>query len=253
MKAQLNDDQLKTLLNQSRWNACVQHGKRELIVKRDTYYSFNGEMLTNPKRVIRIRENGIMLAFPPDKKLLVESYASKWVKDENGQPSFQTFPQKYEYEYNDISSFVKDKFFDFEIQHIASDGSIDLTIKNKSTDANGVEVNVEKECSIGKSGITVIEELLKTANFYKYFEKEKRSIGWHVVLEGYNLHLEVVSVNGCTPYLEIEIILVDDFKDSAEKNTCITNAQNVIKKFFKENLNIEEFDGRSWNQIIDAK
>lgn len=246
MKQTLTEDQLKTLLNQSEWKNCKQQGPREFFIKSDTYYSFNGEMLSNPKRVVRIRRNNFLFGLDSGKALECDGQLGRWVKDKNDKSEFQVFPVKYQYKSNEIDSFVREKFFDFTIQHSTGDSTIDLTIKNKRTDSSGIETNDELECGFGESGLPVIEELLKTTNFLPYFKKEKRSVSWYVILNGYSLHLEVVSVNGCIPYLEIEVILPDSDKGHAEK------VQNTIKEFFLSNLGITTFDGRSWNQIINA-
>lgn len=70
------------------------------------------------------------------------------------------------------------------------------------------------------------------------------------------MHAELVSVNGIGPYLEIEstIKLKDesallDGEDLLKVNT----ARDQIKWFFKHELGITEFDGRSWADIIEEE
>lgn len=43
MKAVLNDDQLKALLSKEDFGFCKTNEVRDFLIKKDTYYSFNGE------------------------------------------------------------------------------------------------------------------------------------------------------------------------------------------------------------------
>lgn len=230
MKAVINSDQLKKLLNNEDLGICKTNEIREFLVKKDTYYSFNGEKIKKPKHITRIRKEAFIDTWNPGQKKPMH-------------PIDLATGREYEEETRDIDIFshAVTSFFNFNFDPVPNHEDIYLTIKEKHTDEKGIETNVENESRIYDT--EAIEALLNNVNFKVYFEKDKRSISFSTVLDGCHMHLEIVSVNASDIYLEIECITEPDY---------VAQCQTTIKKFFKEVLGITEFDGRSWAEIIGA-
>lgn len=128
--------------------------------------------------------------------------------------------------------------------------TIFLTIKRKNVDSEGIETNEEYENVLDEAIYkTLIEGLFTAMKLKPYFNKSKESTSFYVVPDSKDdpiLHCEIVTVNGVGPYLEIEITTEDESINATELSNC-------IKAFFKKELGIEEFDGRSWAEIIRAE
>lgn len=228
MKAKISTKDLESLLTKEDFGFCKTNEIREFFIKKDTYYSFNGEKIKKPKNVVRIRDEKYIDTWNPGQVKPLRLHSMDGVKRDD------------EYSNISIMNYAALEFFNFNIKNFeAENEQTVLTIKEKHTDKKGIESNVERESEVFSTD--GVEAFLEMTNFKKYFEKEKRSISFYTVVDNCHLHLEIVSVNASELYLEIECIT---------EPGCVVTCQNAIKKFFKEALNIEEFDGRSWAEII---
>lgn len=122
--------------------------------------------------------------------------------------------------------------------------SVVLTIKKKSTDSSGIETNEETECELAGDQLNSVKKLLQVMNYEPYFLKEKVAYSFYIQ-ENMHAELEIVRDEDHSSgiYLEIESIVNDNPEE-------ITAAQNKIKDFFRYHLDISEFDGRSWTEIL---
>ena len=238
MKAVLNDDQLRKLLNNEDLGICKTNEIREFLVKKDTYYSFNGEKIKKPKHITRIRKEAYIDAWNPGQKKPMH-------------PIDLATGREHTEETHDIDIFshAVTSFFNFNFDPVPNHEDIYLTIKEKHTDEKGIETNVENESRMYDT--EAVEALLNSLNFKVYFEKDKRSISFWTDVNKSRLHLEIVSVNASDIYLEIECC-IPDLLSKTEKEKLIDTTRSDIKYFFKEVLGITEFDGRSGAEIIGA-
>lgn len=205
MKALMSEENINKLF------ALAKDVEKVVEVKSDEYFSFNGEKLSKPKKLIRLRE-------------VTKIYEGQDISLRDGKGT-QTESAKFFFKEN-TQDEGKTKLW--------------LTIKRKNTLKDGTEINNEYETQIFDK--ETIAALLDIVNYESYFKKEKRSIGFYLQSNNYNLHCELVNVNGKGPYLEIETI-VDENKVSSAKET--------IKNFFQTNFSITKFDGRSWAEITN--
>ena len=144
------------------------------------------------------------------------------------------------------SSYIEEAaldFFDLEKTFSPMCENTYFTLKERYVDAQGVESNVEKETFVENA--EALEYFLESLNFKKCFEKTKRSISFYVDTSERRLHLEIVRVNASDIYLEIECTDVDDKSESEQEAV-----KADIKKFFKDVLDIEEFESRSWLSLL---
>lgn len=205
-KAIINEQQLRKLLTYRSFGPYNASRVKDALVKSDTYYS-----LVNP--FIRIRTEHIINSWYTD--LLQSDYIVEAALD----------------------------FFDLEKNFSPMCENAYFTLKEKYTDAQGVESNIEKETFVENT--EALEYFLESINFKKCFEKTKRSISFCVDTDERQLHLEIVKVNASDIYLEVECTGVDDKSESEQEA-----AKADIKKFFKDVLDIEEFENRSWLAIL---
>ena len=184
------------------------------LFKKDTYYSFNGDGLNNPKKIIRIRSENSMV-----------------ITD------------------NEDIDICKVSQSDF-----AAPADTFLTVKKKSTDTNGIETNEEYECALNEDTLSTVSLVLDIANFKPYFNKEKSSISFYVsrVSDNKILHCEIVAVNGIGPLLEVEAITPDSPEEHTTDGKCETveEARELLKDFFLKVFGIMEFEKRTWPEII---
>lgn len=229
MKAVINEDQFKTLLNTEDFGFCKTNEIRDFLVKKDTYYSFNGEKISKPKYIQRIREETLVATYNPGKECLVDQIKRR---EDTGEEVHVQTPMS-------LFAYAALEFFNFNqtLSGMCPTRTY-VTVKEKHTDARGRENNSEYESEV--SNRAAIEELYKVMNLKPYFEKDKRSISFYIEIEGKQLHAEIVSVNASDIYLEIEACTDSGANEYA----------NLIMRFFKEALGITKFDGRSWATII---
>lgn len=177
----------------------------EFLIKKDSYYSFNGDVITHPRNKIRIRKETVL-------------------------------------KYQDLSDLDLIGFFDFKTEFDSEDGDLNwyFTIKQKSMDDQGIEVNQEFENRISKEPKS-IQQFLQFVNFKTYFTKEKRSISFYIYKTDRLFHVEIVSVNGVGPYLEVEVTMNTE-------DTAIIKME--LSLFFERLLGIKEFDNRQWETIL---
>lgn len=153
----------------------------EFFHKDDIYYSFNGEVVINPKNSIRIRRE------------------------------CQLNPAYYS-----IRQVLLDDINFHENPVVALDTV--LTVKRKFVGDLGTEVNKETEGSLCTTALNALYEVLKATNFKKYLSKTKRSVSTVVIgFYGIQLHVEFVTVNGIGPYCEVEAIVNEDQVEEATK------------------------------------
>ena len=230
MKAAINEDQLKALLNTEDFGFCKTNEVRDFLVKKDTYYSFNGERVNKPKYIQRIREEILVASYNPGKEYTIEQIKRRG--DTGEEVTVQTNMNLFTYACLEFFNFNR------TLKAMCSTRTY-VTVKEKHTDARGRESNSEYESEVTNK--SAIEELYRVMNFKPYFEKDKRSISFYIEMEGKKLHAEIVSVNASNIYLEIEACTdSENAKDYAD----------LIARFFKEAFNITEFDSRSWSEIV---
>ena len=208
LKAKITPQQVEYLLgNSSFYNDQYLRKEQpiEFLIKKDSYYSFNGDIITSPRNKIRIRKETVL-------------------------------------KYQDLSALDLLGFFDFknEFGPEAGDSNCYFTVKQKGMDPQGVEVNQEFENKIINEPES-IQQFLQFVNFKIYFTKEKRAISFYICRKRVEFHVEIVSVNGIGPYIEVEVTM--DIEDVA-----IIKTELVL--FFERVLGIKEFDNRQWETIL---
>ena len=190
----------------------------EKLFKKDVYYSFNGDVLKEPKRIIRIRT-------------------------ENSAPIEQG---------KETVDVCKISPTDFK-----SPAKTYLTVKERHTDENGIETNEEYESILDNIETkNTLTKVLEIANFKPYFTKSKGSISFYVKRTSDNkkLHCEIVAVNGLGPLLEVEVFAPASQYDIVEDYMCgsVADAKELLKEFFWKVVQINEdgLEKRPWPDII---
>lgn len=230
MKAKVDNKQVSALMK-------FFNKETEYLEKSDEYFSFGGIAPKKPKNIIRIRKeksakNAPIIVFP-----FLKFFGSSSVTVENI-----------------LTGYIRP----FEITVLAKDGTW-LTVKAKNTSSDGIETNEETEGQLSVDAEDAFRKSMSIANFKPYFTKFKRSFSFYVKNkdEDFEMHAELVSVNGIGPYLEIEstIKLENEGADilDGEDLLKVNTARDQIKWFFKHELGITEFDGRSWADIIEEE
>jgi len=223
MKAKVNDSQIDKLL----WYF---NNETTYLAKKDTYFSFGGIAPKKPKSIIRIRKEEEINAYK-----LLEVFGGV----SNGL------------NYPNINSILKSFTILFEAKKMLSfdpsKKSSWLTVKVKNTNLEGIETNEETEGQLSEDTEKAFRESMSIANFKPYFTKLKQSFSFYVQNKdkdknNFEMHAELVSVDGIGPYLEIESVVKE--KDAAE-------ARDQIRWFFEYELGITDFDGRSWSDIVE--
>lgn len=141
-KAIINEQQLRKLLTYRSFGPYQVSRIKDALVKSDAYYS-----LVNP--VIRIRTEYVIISWYTD--LLQSDCVVESALD----------------------------FFDLEKNFCPICENTYFTLKEKYTDAQGVESNIEKETFV--ENIEALEYFLESTNFKKCFEKTKRSISFYKI------------------------------------------------------------------------
>lgn len=190
----------------------------EKLFKKDVYYSFNGDVLKEPKRIIRIRT-------------------------ENSAPIEQG---------KETVDVCKISLTDFK-----SPAKTYLTVKERHTDESGIETNEEYESILDNIETkNTLTKVLEIANFKPYFTKSKGSISFYVKRTSDNkkLHCEIVAVNGLGPLLEVEVFAPASQYDIVEDYMCgsVADAKELLKEFFWKVVQINEdgLEKRPWPDII---
>lgn len=190
----------------------------EKLFKKDVYYSFNGDVLKEPKRIIRIRT-------------------------ENSAPIEQG---------KETVDVCKISPTDFK-----SPAKTYLTVKERHTDESGIETNEEYESILDNIETkNTLTKVLEIANFKPYFTKSKGSISFYVKRTSDNkkLHCEIVAVNGLDPLLEVEVFAPASQYDIVEDYMCgsVADAKELLKEFFWKVVQINEdgLEKRPWPDII---
>lgn len=192
----------------------------EKLFKKDVYYSFNGDVLKEPKRIIRIRT-------------------------ENSAPIEQG---------KEIVDVCKILSTDFK-----SPAKTYLTVKERHTDESGIETNEEYESILDNIETkNTLTKVLEIANFKPYFTKSKGSISFYVkrISDNKKLHCELVAVNGLGPLLEVEVFAPASQYDIVEDYMCgsVADAKELLKEFFWKVAQINEdgLEKRPWPDIING-
>ena len=190
----------------------------EKLFKKDVYYSFNGDVLKEPKRIIRIR---------------TENSASI----EQGKETI------------DVCKISPTDF--------KSPARTYLTVKERHTDESGIETNEEYESILDNIETkNTLTKVLEIANFKPYFTKSKGSISFYVkrISDNKKLHCELVAVNGLGPLLEVEVFAPASQYDIVEDYMCgsVADAKELLKEFFWKVVQINEdgLEKRPWPDII---
>jgi adenylate cyclase class IV len=228
MKAKVDNEQFSKLMK-------FFDKETEYLEKCDEYFSFGGIAPKKPKNIIRIRKeksakNAPILVFP-----FLKFFGSSSITVENI-----------------LTGYIRP----FEKTELAKDKTW-LTVKAKNTSPDGIETNEETEGQLSIEAENAFRKSMNIANFKPYFTKFKRSFSFYVKNkeEDFEMHAELVTVNGIGPYLEIEstIKLENENFDvlDGEHLLKVNTARDQIKWFFKHELGITEFDGRSWADIIE--
>lgn len=228
MKARVDNEQVSRLMK-------FFNKETEYLEKSDEYFSFGGVAPKKPKNIIPIRirkeksaKNAPILVFP-----FLKFFGSSSITVDNI-----------------LTGYIRP----FEKTELAKD-KIWLTVKAKNTSPDGIETNEETEGPLSIEAEDAFRKSMSIANFKPYFTKFKRSFSFYVKNkeEDFEMHAELVSVNGIGPYLEIEatIELENEEVLSGEDLLKVSKAKDQIKWFFKHELDITEFDGRSWADIIE--
>ncbi|MBO6261210.1 MAG: hypothetical protein J6N95_01210 [Bacilli bacterium] len=221
MKAWVSPVQVDKLLNleKSTGFVFVYFLSIEKLYKKDVYYSFNGDVLKEPKRIIRIRT---------ENSALIEQY-KETVDVCKISPTDFTYPAKTY-----------------------------LTVKERHTDESGIETNNEYESILDKETENTLTKVLEIANFKPYFTKSKGSISFHVkrISDNKTLHCEIVAVNGLGPLLEVEVFAPGSKYDIVEDYMCesVADAKELLKEFFWKVVQINEdgLEKRPWPDIING-
>lgn len=130
-----------------------------------------------------------------------------------------------------------------------------LTVKHKVV-KDGFEVNeeIEDESNQTFEG-SAIKKLFESLGMTEYFTKEKGTYGTHVNVDGYDLHVEVVTVKSgdSKPVHAIEVECIVPEADQV----TVEAVSQVIDKFFvtisNETYNLKDhIDGRSWKELLGA-
>lgn len=229
MKARVDNEQVSRLMK-------FFNKETEYLEKSDEYFSFDGIAPKKPKNIIRIRKeksarNAPIIVFP-----FLKFFGSSSITVENI-----------------LTGYIRP----FEKTELAKERTW-LTVKAKNTSPDGIETNEETEGQLSFDAEDAFRKSMSIANFKPYFTKFKRSFSFFVKNkdEDFEMHAELVSVNGVGPYLEIEstITLGNENADALDGEDLlkVNTARDQIKWFFKHELGITEFDGRSWVDIIEG-
>jgi len=228
MKAKVDSEQVSKLMK-------FFDKETEYLEKCDEYFSFGGIAPKKPKNIIRIRKeksatNAPILVFP-----FLKIFGSSSITVENI-----------------LTGYIRP----FEKTELAQNRTW-LTVKAKNTSPDGIETNEETEGQLSVDAEEAFRKSMSIANFKPYFTKFKRSFSFYVKnkAEDLEMHAELVSVNGIGPYLEIESTIELGNEDLlvGEDLLKVNTARDQIKWFFKHELGITEFDGRSWADIIEKE
>jgi adenylate cyclase class IV len=228
MKARVDNEQVSKLMK-------FFNKETEYLEKSDEYFSFGGIAPKKPKNIIRIRKekgaaNAPILVFP-----FLKFFGSSSITVENI-----------------LTGYIRP----FEKTELAKDKTW-LTVKAKNTSPDGIETNEETEGQLSIEAENAFRKSMSIANFKPYFTKFKRSFSFYVKNkeDDFEMHAELVTVNGIGPYLEIESIIELENENfdvlDGEHLLKVNTARDQIKWFFKHELGITEFDGRSWADIIE--
>lgn len=130
-----------------------------------------------------------------------------------------------------------------------------LTIKNKVI-KNGFEVNVETEDETNQTFEgSALKKLFESLGMNEYFTKEKEAIGTHVIVNGYDLHVEFVTVcstgSKIINAVEVECIVPEATPDVER------SVGEAIDKLFDsistEHYNLRDhIDDRSWKDLLSS-
>lgn len=131
-----------------------------------------------------------------------------------------------------------------------------LTVKHKIV-KDGFEVNEEIEDEINQTFEgSATKKLFESLGVTEYFKKEKGTYGTLVAVDGYDLHVEIVTVNSgdSKPIHAIEVECIVPEADQA----TVEAVSQVIDKFFvnisNETYNLKDhIDGRSWKELLDTQ
>ncbi len=228
MKAKVDSEQVSKLMK-------FFNKETEYLEKSDEYFSFGGIAPKKPKNIIRIRKeksaaNAPILVFP-----FLKIFGSSSIT---------------------VGNILAGDIRPFENTELAQNRTW-LTVKAKNTSPDGIETNEETEGQLSVDAEDTFRKSMSIANFKPYFTKFKRSFSFYVKnkAEDFEMHAELVSVNGIGPYLEIESTIELGNEDLlvGEDLLKVNTARDQIKWFFKHELGITEFDGRSWADIIEGE
>lgn len=189
------------------------------LYKEDTYYSLHGIMPKEIKDIIRIRRSSTV---------------------DSGTHN------------------IFDAIINGKIKHLSpvpGMSKILLTTKCKNVDEFGVERNKEIEGPMFDTTVEAFENAMKIANYAPYFVKEKTAASFYVLEEStkYEMHCEIVNVNGVGPYLEIECFADDKLYCMHEGCfASVEKAKELIQRYFRA-IGITEFETRNWIELTKSR
>lgn len=189
------------------------------LYKKDTYYSLHGTMPKEIKDIIRIR-----------RKVTVDSI-----------------------DCNIFDAILNGKLR--SLSPVAGTAETLLTTKCKNVDEFGIERNEELEGPMFDTTVEAFENAMKIANFAPYFVKEKTAASFYVLEEStkYEMHCEIVNVNGVGPYLEIECFADDKLYCMHEGCfASVEKAKELIQRYFRA-INITEFETKNWIELTKSR
>lgn len=189
------------------------------LYKKDTYYSLHGIVPQEIKNTIRIRQQST-----------VDSQS-----------------------HNIFDAIINGKLK--YLSPVPGMSKTFLTTKRKNVDEFGVERNEEIEGPMFDTTVEAFENAMKVVNFAPYFVKEKTAASFYVLEEStkYEMHCEIVNVNGVGPYLEIECF-TDDILYRMHKG-CFKStekAKELIQRYFRA-IGITEFETKNWIELTNSK
>lgn len=185
------------------------------LYKKDTYYSLHGIMPQETKDTIRIRQQSTV---------------------------------------DSQSHNIFDAVINGKIKHLSPVPGMSktfLTTKCKNVDELGVERNKEVEGIMFDTTVEAFENAMKIANFAPYFVKEKTAASFYILEEStkYEMHCEIVNVNGVGPYLEIECFADDKLYYQYEGCfKSVEKAKELIQRYFRA-IGITDFETRNWIEL----
>lgn len=220
MKAKITKDLAEQIINDKVEGFKINRGGGWTpFYKKDTYYSLNGEMPQEIKNIIRIRQQSTV--------------------DSQSHNIFDAI----------INGKIK------YLSPVPGMSKTFLTTKRKNVDEFGVERNEEIEGPMFDTTVEAFENAMKVANFAPYFVKEKTAASFYVLEEStkYEMHCEIVNVNGVGPYLEIECF-ADDKLYRMHKG-CFKStekAKEFIQRYFRA-IGITEFETKNWIELTKSR